>query len=192
VVQASLPLNLPLSSTASKNKMFLSKLYKYNKALFIAFLLFIVSFVYINFKWGVVAAPVFQYGMFSGVHRSQDPQTIYTVIADGKNVDLTTLSFEQRDLLVQQLALYNKHREINASVANVMQFTAQLISGDRWENIYQPVFNDTIFSAWYKQKLHRATSLPCTTVEVFRQTFQYTHKDFRPISYKEKLMFIVP
>ena len=79
--------------------MFLKKLYQQNKFLFVAVIVFLSTYLFLNFKWGVIATPVQQYGMFSGKFIIEDPLPVYLVKANGKLINNALLSPIERDLL---------------------------------------------------------------------------------------------
>ncbi len=52
--------------------MFLKKLWYYNKALFSFVTAFIIAMAIIMYKWGIVATPVLQFGMYSSKFYTSD------------------------------------------------------------------------------------------------------------------------
>jgi hypothetical protein len=93
--------------------MFLKQLYNYSKVLFFALIFFIMLFVYINYKWGVTATPIHQFGMFSSVMKKTDTQNIYHIYADDRLVDMSKIYFSKRDLLLNSIAFYKIQQQYN-------------------------------------------------------------------------------
>jgi hypothetical protein len=100
--------------------MFLKQLYRYNKKIFIAVLIFLLAFLYINYKWGVVATPVLQYGMYSGPFYLKDTQSLYIIKANDERINEATLSFTDRDFLQLYPESYLSQKKINADCYTTM------------------------------------------------------------------------
>src|SRR4051812_15803220 len=96
--------------------MFLKKLYKFSKTWFILFLTFILFFIYINYKWGMVATPVFQFGMFSSTFKTTDTQIVFKIYVNNEPLNISKLSFIKRDLLLTSLQNYQQQQEHNAKL----------------------------------------------------------------------------
>src|SRR4051812_8913522 len=119
--------------------MYLKKLYRHNKAGFYIFILFLLAFVVINYKQGAVATPIYLYGMYSGPRYSTDSQKIYQLSVNGRQLDMSTIPFAQRDLLLLSPVNYKLQKKTNAEVFYSMQkiFPAalgKLVNEDRFIN----------------------------------------------------------
>lgn len=68
--------------------MFLKALYFYNKAMFVIAMLCLGVFIFLNVKWGWVATPFQQFGMYSGQYHLKDTQVVFTILnAHGNMID---------------------------------------------------------------------------------------------------------
>lgn len=171
--------------------MFIKKLYQFNKAACYLFIAFITAFAFINYKWGITAAPILQYGMFSSPMYLKDTQTVYVVVADGETIDCSGLSLTNRDILQLYPANYLDSKSINTAVFNTMQpyigFTG-LMQLDK----YNPKVTDSSFTNWYKQKVQAILKKRVDSLQVFKQDFVWQGNTLQPIGSPYKLSCIVP
>jgi len=173
--------------------MFIKKLYRYSKAVFFVFAAFIIAFVFINYKWGVVATPVYQYGMFSSVFHVSDTQVVYHIYVNDKHLDITKYAMAKRDMMLISLENYEKAKEINQPVFFTMKRILDktglgyLMSQPNYSNN----INDTVFSMWYKKLLQKTTGFPVVKIAVFSQKYVWVNNLLNPVSSPEKLSFLV-
>lgn len=172
-------------------QMFIKKLYQYNKTACCLFITFIAAFAFINYKWGITAAPILQFGMFSSPMYLKDTQTVYVVVADGKTIDCSRLSLTSRDIVQLYPADFLRSKSVNAAVFNTMQpyigFTG-LMQLDK----YNPKLTDSSFTNWYKQKLQAILKKQVDALQVFKQNFLWQGNMLQPIGSPYKLPCIVP
>lgn len=171
--------------------MFIRKLYQYNKTACRLFIAFIAAFAFINYKWGITAAPILQFGMFSSPMYLKDTQTVYLVVADGERIDCSKLSLTNRDIIQIYPADYLRSKEVNVAVYNTMQpyigFTG-LMQLDK----YNPKVSDSSFTNWYKQKVQAILKKRVDSLQVFKQDFIWQGNSLQPIGSPYKLLCIVP
>jgi len=165
--------------------MFVKKLYQYNKQGCLVFVVFIAAFLFINYKWGITATPILQYGMYSSPVYIKDTQTTYVVIADNEIVDCSKLSFVNRDIVQLYPANYEKHKAINENVFGAFKkYKLGSINNDG--------VTDSIFTKWYRSKLETILDKPIHSLQVYRQSFLWTDGALQPIDSPYKLQSIVP
>ncbi len=171
--------------------MFLKELYKHSKTGCFIVVAFLLAFIYINFKWGVVAAPVFQYGMYSSPFHIKDTQEVYRVTINQKTINCGELSFVDRDIIQLSLDDYRRHTAVNATVYHTMHrflgFTS-LMNYDK----YNDHLCDSVFTSWYKSKLEKITGYPVDSLSVFKQDYVWQQNSLQPVCTPIKLNFIVP
>ena len=152
---------------------------------------FIAAFTFINYKWGITATPILQYGMFSSPMYLKDTQTVYVVVADGETIDCSGLSLTNRDILQLYPANYLDSKSINTAVFNTMQpyigFTG-LMQLDK----YNPKLTDSSFTNWYKQKVQAILKKRVDSLQVFKQDFVWQGNTLQLIGSPYKLRCIVP
>jgi hypothetical protein len=173
--------------------MFIKKLYQYSKTAGFGFTAFIVLYFFINYKWGVVATPVFQYGMFSTPFYLKDTQTAYRIYVNDKEIDITKYAFAKRDMLLVSLENYEKEKIINTEVFLTMR---QLLkkTGVGYlmkQACYSNNINDTAFTVWYKKLLEQIVGYPVVNAAVFRQKIILKNSIVQPVSSPEKISFLV-
>ncbi len=173
--------------------MFLKKLYNFNKATFFLLLLLLSIYIYINFKWGVTATPVYQYGMFSNKMYLKDTQTVYKIFADDKLLDLSTLSFEKRDMLLVSLQNYSKQIVVNDAVFNTMKLAPQKIGvpGLMKPGRYRNTLTDENFTRWYKKLLAQITGKKIQSFSVYQHQTLWNNNILKVLTPPQKINFIV-
>ena len=173
--------------------MFLKELWHFNTKLFIAFVLFVFAIIIINYKWGAVATPIYQYGMFSSKFFITDTQTIYTIYVNDKPLDITKYAFAKRDMLLVSLQNYSKQKNTNEAVYVAMKQIPEKIG---LNNLTQSstYFNNTTnlaFTKWYKQLLQKIIGYPVKQLEVYQQKVQWQNNVLQFAASPQKLPFIV-
>ena len=174
--------------------MFIRDLYRHNKAGCIIVIAFLLTYIYINFKWGVVATPVMQYGMYSSPFHIKDTQEVYQVEANKKIINSGGLSFVDRDIVQLYLFDYERQGLVNGAVYNTMRkyFRYTGLSGLMNVDKYMNHLSDTLFTQWYKQKLEKIINEHIISLAVFKQHFVWQQDRMQPTDSLTKLNFIVP
>jgi hypothetical protein len=174
--------------------MFLKDLYHYSKAMFVAFTVFILAFVVINYKWGAVATPVLQYGMFSGVFHTKDTQTVYIVEANHELINNGKISFTNRDIIQVYIDNYQRYKEVNLSAYNTMKKYIGYAGLSSFMNTdkFTPLISDTTFTTWYRSKMEAIAGEQITTLNVYQQHFVWHDTALVAIDAPSKLTCIVP
>lgn len=165
--------------------MFLKKLYRHSKWMFLLFGTFILAFLFINFKWGMVATPVLQYGMYSGQQNLSDTIRVYRVLVNDKLIDPVQISAGQNDFIQTFLDAYPGQEENN----KLVQATLNKYFGPFKMPAELPV-TDAIFSAWFRQKMQRLVLEPIQTLAATRQHFVWAGNKLAPIDTASKLTFL--
>jgi hypothetical protein len=173
--------------------MFIKNLYQYSKTAFIAFVVFIVLFIFINYKWGVVATPVYQYGMFSSVVHIKDTQTVYHIYVNDTKLDITQYHFAERDMLLISLENYTKAPKSNSSIFFTMKRLLDKTGAGSLmqQSDYSNAVSDTAFTLWYKKLLQQAIGSSVLKAAAFTQKYIWEGKSLKPVSSPQKLTFLV-
>lgn len=172
--------------------MFIRRLYRYNKALCGLFAAFIILFVIINYKWGTVATPVLQYGMYSSVFTMNDTQTVYLVKADGQTINNAAISLTNRDILQIYPDTYTRQAQVNKDVYAIMERyfgyagLSSLIKYDRFSN----TMSDSLFMYWYKTQAEKITGKKVNNLVIYQQHFTWQGSSLQPIDSAIKLYSI--
>jgi hypothetical protein len=174
--------------------MFIKKLYQHSKTLFFVFAIFLFSFFFINYKWGLVATPVLQYGMFAGIFNLKDTQTVYTVSANNKTISNAAISYTQRDIIQIYIERYQNYKAINESAYTTMKkyvgYTG--LSSFMTLDKYAPIISDSVFTNWYKTKIEAITGESAQALMVHEQHYVWQNGTLAAIDTPIKLTCIVP
>lgn len=171
--------------------MFLGELYRHSKIACIAVCGFLLAYLFLNIKWGIVAAPIFQYGMYSAPQHLSDTQSVYIVNYNGRQMNFGQLNFTQRDIVQLSLLYFEKQDEVNESVFRTMHrflgFTG-LMQHDKFVNhISQQDFRN-----WYVLKLEDIMMEKCRFVEVQKQNFIWNNNSLMAAGEPAKLIQFAP
>ena len=171
--------------------MFLKELYRYSKTGCFMVIAFLLAFIYINVKWGVVATPVLQFGMYSAPFHIKDTQEVYMVEANKKLINCGELSFTEGDIVQIFLHDYERQQAVNAAVYTTMHNYPGLSGLMNYSNFTNHI-TDTVFTRWYKRKLEKIIHETVDSLSVFKQEFVWQLNELQPSGTPTKLNFIVP
>lgn len=171
--------------------MFLKALFKFNKIYFLVSLVLLAAFLFINYKWGMVAAPVSHYGMYSGVYKMETPTTIYIHSVNGKIINSNKLSITQNDFLQSFPAYYENEEAINRSVFNTMLpylsrvGLAQQKDSSKFLNHY----SKESFKNWYTEKLTKIAGEKIDSFSIERVDYSWQNNNLKPAGIPVKINF---
>lgn len=159
--------------------MFCKKLYQHSKGLFWIFISFLFAFVFLNYKWGVVATPVYQYGMYSGPMYLSDTLHLMQVNINGKKLNMGEYPFASKDKMLVMPDKYLKSLHQNKAIQQSLQriFTpvgmASLFNSDKYVQQVPP----QLFMQWYRSQLQRFIHEEINAIEILQQDYlrQATH-----------------
>ena len=156
------------------------------------FVAFIILFGLINYKWGVVATPVLQYGMYSSPLYTKDTQTVYIIEADKKIINSAEISLTERDILQIFPDNYEREKLVNeAAYVTMKKYISYTgLVGDMSYDKYSNEVTDSIFSNWYKTKVEKITGNQVQSLSVYKQHFVWKQKKLEPIDTITKLTYI--
>jgi len=171
--------------------MFLKKLYLHNKLLFLATVLFMMAYAYLNYQWGLSATPVQLYGMYSGKFKTGDTISLYHVIANGKRVNDASLDIIDRDLLQTFPEIQQTERSVNKQVYQTFARYFQRIVFDARSNEYkfQNHISDSIRYNWYKNKVATMLHEELQSLDIYQQHFTWKNDKLEPTDNPVKLNF---
>lgn len=159
--------------------MFYKKLYQHSKGLFWIFVSFLFAFVFLNYKWGVVATPVYQYGMYSGPTYLSDTLHLMQVNINGKKLNMAEYAFASKDKMLVMPERYLKSLHQNKAIQQSLQriFTpvgmGALFNSDNFVQQVQP----QLFMQWYRNQLQNFMHEEINAIEIVQQDYlrQATH-----------------
>ena len=156
--------------------------------MFLGFVTFLLAFLFINYKWGMVATPVLQFGMYSGKHHLSDTITVYRVEANGRLIEPENISEGENDFIQTYLQLYPSHKENNRVVAQALSKYLGVFNGTKSER--PDTVTDQAFTAWFRQKMQRLVAEPISTLQATRQYFKWSDKRLVPLDSAANLTFL--
>ena len=172
--------------------MFLKKLYQYNKFLFFIVLVFLLGYGYLNYKWGISATPIHQYGMYSGKAFLKDTLQLYIVKANVKIIEESAISQTERDIIQSYPDYYEKHKNSNDQVYNTVSVFFNYAGFSTEKNRYKFVndINHSLFNKWYLQKIETIIKEPIKSIQVIKQQLSWQSDRLTAIGKPTKITFI--
>ncbi|MEO5944980.1 MAG: hypothetical protein ABIP30_17410 [Ferruginibacter sp.] len=144
-------------------------------------------FIYLNYKWGITATPIHQFGMFSSVMKETDTQTIYHIYADDHLVDMSNVYFSKRDLLLNSIAFYKIQQQHNTSVFNILDPLFSKVKFPTWDiNNFSNDITDDQFLTWFKKRVSVFLGYRVQKIEIFSQKYLWAKEGFAPVSTAQK------
>lgn len=153
--------------------MFIPRLYTHSKLAAICLVMFIALFIYINYKWGVVASPIYQLGMFSKVAHKTDTQNVYTLYSDDKPIVLNDLPFIYNDMILVLLSRYETHTSHNREVLDVFnKYAIRILHKPLPADIYTINITEHQASLWFS-KLLQSYDIPVRNLSVYSRNYTW-------------------
>ncbi len=169
--------------------MFITSLYKGNKVVFGFFSAFIISFILINYKWGAIATPVQQYGMYSELFHRSDTQTVVQVYLNDQLLDYSSYSIAARDMIGTYPEMFVKQGKINEAVYTTMHsLLSRLAAGNLMKKeLYTNATGSGEFTNWYKGLMEKITHQKIDKLEWYSQQYVWNGRVLEPLGSPVKM-----
>lgn len=169
--------------------MFLKKLYGHSKVLFVVFLSFLAAFIFFNYKWGVVATPIYQYGMFSGPVHLSDTLTMMEVNINGASPDMSQYSFISKDKMLVMPEKYLLSLLQNGTVEATMQSIFSKIGAGNWMhgNQFVPDVDSKTFMLWYQHQLQDFVKTKIDSIQIYQRKLLWNGSRIEPLGMPQKI-----
>ncbi len=172
-----------------RNPIFLIVLFRNNKILFFAFVLFVLAFIVVNIKRGMTVSPLFQYGMYSGPLYLNDSVFAYKFVANGKPIDLSKLSCVERDKLITPIDYYQNSAVRNQNIFETVFPILKNISSNKDLILkkFVPPLSENSFAEWYLENTEKIVGHKINSLLIYSQFYGY-HKGVYTIGSEKKLL----
>ena len=169
--------------------MFIVKLYDYSKVSCCMLIVFILSFAVVNYKWGVVAIPVLQYGMYSSVFYTKDTQKVTQIYINDKVLNYADYSVAETDIMTICLDMFISQEKNNDMTYTTMKRILNKAGIGEWmkKQAYTNNITDEYFATWYKELLERITGEKIDKLEVYNQKYLWNGDYLEPIGPHTKI-----
>ena len=150
--------------------MFINKLFYYDKKIFFLFIIYFISFLYINFKSGLIISPIMQYGMYSRMSKISDTVHLNRVYVNDCILDFSKLSMADRDIIDVGIDNYFDEKVNNINVYTTIKRvtkTNQLIS----DNFYFNDITEKTFYDKYKTLLENILDKKIKNIKILKHKY---------------------
>jgi len=169
--------------------MFIKNLFKFNRLYSIVFAGFVLLFVFLNLKKGLIATPIYQFGMYRGIMHKTDTLYVLHIYLNNKKLDVSKYDFPIRDILVCSVLNYQKSSHINVEIYQTFESIFNRIgySNISNESFFTNNINDTQFLKWYKTYLEKIVIYPISKIEIFSQKYVWKCNTIESILTEKKI-----
>ena len=163
--------------------MFLLKLYRFNKLAFFAFISFITAYIFLNYKWGLVATPIYQFGMYSGIEHTSGEYKTYAITVNDQQLNLNDFSAPQLDAMLIPIKHFKAQKENNAAVYKVFTnvFSKAGISGILKDANFDNNITDGEFTHWYLRSLSKILNYTVNSFQITSRNHLWQSDHFVPV-----------
>jgi hypothetical protein len=161
--------------------MFLHKVYRYSKPLFVFMLLFAVGQIFINYKRGLVISPFYHYGMYSEVMGVKKSYGVFEVEVDGRKLKASNFTLQQWDKIILPLMWYSSIRtKSNVLYSNEIQRLMDKLKISTTETAYLQNCDATEFYNWYKKYLMSFVNGDIVDLNIRYRIYEFTSGRLQP------------
>lgn len=146
--------------TEEKTPMFIKQVYKHNKWLCLAMILFMAGQLFVNYKHGMVVSPFFHYGMYSHEIKIEKSYPVVEVTINGKLLRGQDYTPQQWDKIMLPIQYYSNIQHSNELYHNEVKRLLQKLSITTNEANFLQQCDEASFVKWYKNYLSFITKEP--------------------------------
>ncbi len=155
--------------------MYLNRLYKTNKVLFVGIVGFAAVQLFINAKQGVVFSPIYHYGMYSGVTVPSKQYCVTEVVVDGQLLHTQDFTPAEWDKICYTVELYRSQQAWNHQQwGTTIKRLLHLQDSSKYTNH----ITDAYFNGWYKNYLESILHKKVRAVYVNTVKYSYNGTSF--------------
>lgn len=160
--------------------MFLKQLYNFNKFLFYFLILFILGSSLVFYKWGAVATPIYQYGMFCQKFHQSDTQSVYQFYINSKPINYSNYNQHDMDLTQEIVANYLKQKKTNPEIFKTMNgfYTKVGLRNFLCEERFLNLKSDKEFIIWLAKIIPQAATANPINLSLEQHNYVYKNKQF--------------
>ena len=157
--------------------MYLKKLYFYDKKIFFLFIIYFISFLFINFKSGLIVSPIMQYGMYSSISKMSDTISINRVYVNDTILDFSQLSMADRDIINVSLDNFYGEKIYNRNVYTTIK---RVTKADKImkEKVYLNSITDQVFYNRYQTLLEKILNRKIHNIKILKQKYVWKNGVF--------------
>jgi hypothetical protein len=165
--------------------MFLKEIYTHSKLAASALVAIIASFLYINYKCGIVASPINMYGMYSKPIYLTDTTSFIKISQGSIPLNASQLTFAELDLIQNYPYAFTRAIQNNKHCqATLNPFAFNMLKSTNYENNA----NTEMFWAWYKQKVGTITGKSSFKLLVEKVSVTHTTEN-KKTDFKTEILF---
>jgi hypothetical protein len=155
--------------------MFISQVYKYNKWLCAAMILFLAAQLFVNYKRGLVITPFFHYGMYSHTINVEKEYPVVEIEVNGKMLHGADFAPHVWDKILLPIVYYNNLPQSNKLYnTDIKRLMGTMHLSVREENFIQPC-NISSFEKWYKSYLETIIRKPIPTCNIQIRNYRFNN-----------------
>jgi len=160
--------------------MFLKKLYRHNKWLFLLMILFITGQLFINFKRGMVVSPFYHYGMYSEVMKPNLVYGVYEVEVDKVLLQANNFSAQQWDKIILPIKYFHALDSMNLLYQTDVKRLMSALNLKTDDRKFILPCNAKLFYKQYKNYLIHILDAKIDTLDISYRMYSFTGNRLKP------------
>ncbi len=160
--------------------MFLTRVYKYNKWLFAAMLLFAIAQLFVNYKRGLVATPFFHYGMYSHSINIEKAYEVIEVEADGKILRGQDFAPHTWDKILLPVVYFSNIKQSNRLYYSDIRRLMGIVHLTTKEDHFIQQCDYHSFEIWYKKYLEKIVGHSIVNCRIRLHQYNITNSTLQP------------
>ena len=151
--------------------MYLIKLYKWNKALFVLAVCLVCTQLFINLKRGMTATPFLHYGMYSQRFHLPKEMQVWEVYVDNKRLELSNLSAKNVDNIIEPARIFYENKSSKELYETTIKRILSSLKMFQGEKEFDQGISKQVFEEWYKTRLQNILNKNISNVKVYQNTY---------------------
>lgn len=151
--------------------MYLVKLYKWNKALFVLTIFLICTQLFINLKRGMTATPFLHYGMYSQKFHLPKEIQVWEIYIDNRRLELSGLSPKNVDNIIEPARIFYSNRNSKELYETTIKRVLTSLKISPAKNEFDTDIPTPAFKEWFKTRLQNILNKNISNIKVYQNTY---------------------
>lgn len=151
--------------------MYLAKLYKWNKVLFVLAVFLVCTQLFINLKRGMTATPFLHYGMYSQKFHLPKEIQVWEVYIDNKRLELSELSAKNVDNIIEPARIFYSNQSSRELYETTIKRILAFLKMSAAEKEFDTDIATQAFQEWFKTRLQNILNKNISNIKVYQNTY---------------------
>ncbi len=162
------------------NGLFIKQVYKHNKWLCLAMIIFIAGQLFVNYKHGMVVSPFFHYGMYSHGINVEKSYPVIEVSVNDKRLRGQDFTAQQWDKIMLPIQYHSNIGRSNELYEREIKRLLSKLHISSNENYFFQQCNEEAFEKWYKVYLASIVGQPVLQLQINQRIYAFSGQALTP------------